>query len=140
MIKKQIDCFYTEYEKEEMVWEMYGATKNESFLSGCVVIGEEGEIPIEEIKDDAFIVCRPCDGDDKWRQWMMKVADQLICNGINNKDIKKEIVKILFEGVRKYKDRIKLDCNSGKEQIIEKRRNFYFGVQYADLLDNYTAI
>ena len=56
------------------------------------------------------------------------------------KDIKKEIATILFDGARKYKDRIKLNCDSENEQIIEKKRKFYFGVQYADLLDKYTAI
>lgn len=122
--KKLVDCFYTEYEKEKIVWEMIGATQDEPYLSGSVFIGEEGEIPIEEIKDDAFIVCRPCDGDDKWHHWMMKVADKLICNGVKSKDIKKEIATILFDGARKYKDRIKLNCDSEDEQIIEKSASF----------------
>lgn len=122
---KQYDCFSTEYDGEKMTWFICSADGGIKDSIVDVVIGEEGEIPVEKIDESFFFLCKQSD-DGEWSQWRIKVAKKLRSRGIEEHNIMKEIVKIMFESVKKYKANIADDPTNSQYAISQKKRKFYF--------------
>ena len=132
----QYYCFTTEYDGEKMEWFINYATKEikkEPPFEDCTVIGNEGELPIKDIEDNIFILCKPTDN-NQWGIWVKSIADKFRDMGMEKQDIKNKLVEILFNGVSKYKNGIIEDCDTDQDLITQKKHKFYFGVQLEDLL------
>lgn len=128
---KQYDCLSTEYDGEKVTWLIYSADGGIKDSNVDVVIGEEGEISVEKINDSFFFLCKPSN-DGEWIQWRNKVAKKLRSRGIEEHNIMKEIVKIMFESVKKYKANIADDPTNSQHAISQKKREFYFWAQCED--------
>ena len=128
---EQLNCFSTKCESYEMNWKIYYADngiKDIEYKNG-VLIGEDGDVPVKEIRDDLFVLCRPADG-KCWQKWRINVAKNLKLKGVEDKNIKRVIMEKIFESVNSYKEQIKDDYNNPINSIIEKKRKFYFDVDF----------
>lgn len=134
-MNKQFDYFSTIYGSDKLVWIICYADngiKEDDSYKNRVLIGESGEVHVGEIKEELFIICEPSDGYEQWNKWREKVTDKLKQNGVEERDIKQEIVKILFENVNSYKDNIKEDHKNPTSAMVQKNRRFYFDVEFEE--------